>query len=292
MSNSSSTTKYRTLSKLLPRRRAIITGAAAGLGRAMALELANDGWVLCLIDQDAEGLAAFERERQGLGKALLTCVVDVVQHATLRANIDDFCKANGGVDLLVNSAGIGLSGPAENVIVDHWRSLFDVNVVAVGSATAAVLPYMRAANCGQVVNIASAAAYHCLPSIGGYSASKAAVVALTENLSAELANTKIKASVMICAFFKSSMTKYTLGNTQGSKRTAGMMALSQLTAEYVAEQTLRGIEKRKTYIVIGKQARMIYWIKRLSPNLWLRLAPKVARRAFAKADATSATAKT
>jgi short-subunit dehydrogenase len=254
----------------------------------MALKLAADGWILCLIDRDADGLAALGKERPMIGASLKTYAVDVTQQRELEAAINAFCKAYGGVDLLVNSAGIGLAGQADQVSTGDWRLLFDVNVVAVGSATAAVLPHMRAANSGYIVNIASAAAYHCLPGIGAYSASKAAVVALTENLVAELAGTSIKASVMISAFFKSSMPKHTLGGRQASELAAGLMALSAMTSEEAAEQTLRGMEERRTYILVGNQARVIYWLERLAPNLWLRLAPRVARKAFAKANAITA----
>ena len=81
------------------------------------------------------------------------------------------------------------------------------------------------------------------------------------------------------------MPKYTLGGPFVAKRTAGMMALAQLTSEQAAEETLRGVEFGRTHILVGKQARSIYRLKRYAPNLWLHLAPKVARKAYARADA-------
>jgi short-subunit dehydrogenase len=279
--------KYFRLAESLPGRRAIITGAAAGLGRAIAMKLARDGWALCLIDQDGTELAAVLADLKFVEQDVQAHTIDVTDHKKLRGVIETFGTTKGGVELLINSAGIGLAGNADEFSSADWDRLFNVNVVAVGSATAAVLPLMKAANCGHIVNIASAAAYHCLPWLGAYSASKAAVVALTENLAAELAGTKVKASVMISAFFKSSMPRYTMGGPLTITRVAGLMKLSAMTSEDAAEQTLRGLEAGGTYIVIGSQARLIYRIKRFAPNLWLRLAPKVARKAFAKADAAA-----
>ncbi len=278
------TFKYPRLSQFSGRR-AVITGAAAGLGRAMALELAIDGWTLLLLDQDAEGLASLRRTIQCPDKKIELCVLDVTELANLRDSITAFCHRADGVDLLVNSAGVGLAGYADDFSDADWRKLFDVNVVAVGCATAAVLPFMKKANAGHILNIASAAAYHCLPWLGAYSASKAAVVALTENLVAELAGTNIKPAVMISAFFKSSMPRYTLGESLNASRTSGLMKLSTMTSEDAATQTLRGIERGGPYIIIGSQARLIYRIKRFAPALWFRLAPGIARKAFAAADA-------
>ena len=272
--------KYPRLSQF-SHRRAIITGAAAGLGRAMALELARDGWTLLLVDQDADGLASLQRETQRPDDV---CVLDVTESAKLRDAINDFCSRMDGVDLLVNSAGVGLAGYADDYSEADWRKLFDVNVVAVGCASATVLPFMKKANSGRILNIASAAAYHCLPWLGPYSASKAAVVALTENLVAELADTNIKPAVMISAFFKSSMPKYTLGGSLTASRTSGLMKLSTMTSEDAAVETLKGLERGGTYIIIGSQARLIYRLKRFAPALWFRLAPKIARKAFAAAD--------
>jgi len=279
--------KYFRLAERLPGRRAIITGAAAGLGRSIAIELARDGWALCLIDQDGAELAAVLADPKFAKKDVHGHTMDVTDHEKLHSVIETFGTTKGGVELLINSAGVGLAGNADEFSSTDWDRLFSVNVVAVGSAAAAVLPCMKAANCGHIVNIASAAAYHCLPWLGAYSASKAAVVALTENLAAELAGTKVKASVMISAFFKSSMPKYTMGGPPTSTRVAGLMKLSAMTSEEAAERTLRGLEAGGTYIVIGSQARVICRIKRFAPNLWLRLAPKIARKAFAKADAVA-----
>lgn len=281
--------KYKRLAERFPRKRAVITGGAAGLGEAIARELADDGWSLLLLDQDRDGLVAIAAELQSAGaKNVSTATVDVSEDEALVAAIRGFCDQMAGVDLLVNSAGIGLAGFAHEAQARTLRQLFDVNVVATAVATAAVLPYMQRADCGHVLNIASAAAYHCLPWIGGYSASKAAVVALTENLCAENHGSGVSASVMISAFFRSSMSKYTLGVEHARERTASLMAMSGMTAREVAVRTLKGVEDGGPYIFVGKQARVIYWIKRWAPRRWLRMARKVAEKAYANADKITA----
>lgn len=281
---------FRRLAVRFPRRRAVITGAAAGLGKAIASELAKDGWSLLLIDQDRAGLAEVTDMLAPLHAAASWAVLDVCDEARLRAAISDFCEQSRGLDLLVNAAGIGLAGYAHEAQGESLRKVFEVNVIASAVAASAVLPYMLKAGSGHVLNVASAAAYHCLPWIGGYSASKAAVVALTENLCAECHGTGVTASVMISAFFRSSMSRYTIGGTLAQERTAGLMAMSRMTAEEAAVLTLRGIESGGPYIFVGSQARVIYWFKRLFPRAWLRVARKVSERAFARADAMMASA--
>ena len=277
--------KYKRLAEKYPMRRAVITGAAAGLGKALACELRQDGWSLLLIDQDAEGLAELEREFESSTAEISSAAIDVADDRKLSAAIASFCDRNGGVDLLVNSAGIGLAGFSDEAKAEDLRKVFEVNVIAPAVAAAAVLPYMRRSDCGHVLNIASAAAYHCLPWIGGYSASKAAVVALTENLCAENHGSGVTASVMVSAFFQSSMSKYTIGATLAKERTAGLMAMSKLTARDAAVLTLRGVEAGGPYVFIGSQARVIYWIKRWLPRVWLRVARRLSEKAYAEADA-------
>lgn len=278
---------YSRLERNLPGRRAIVTGAASGLGWSIAVKLAARGWRLLLIDQDATGMAALDAVLAGQGAAnrCRTEVLDVRNFEELRGTAIRFCREAGGIDLVVNSAGVGLGGDAWNVVPGEWQTLFEVNVVAAGVLTAAVLPFMREAGRGHVLNIASAAAYHCLPWIGAYSASKAAVVAMTENLVAELHGTGVQASVMISAFFRSSMASYTLGGPVVQRRIEGLMKMTQMTSEVAARQTLQGVERGDVYIIIGAQARFIYWAKRLLPKLWLRVAPALARGAYRKADA-------
>ena len=275
---------YPKLKQEFPKKRAIITGAASGLGAAIAMELSLDDWTLCLLDQDMEGLLRLKLSLPVTSTSPEFVVVDVSNDEKLRHAIRSFCDLRGGADLLVNSAGVGMGGWAEESHVNDLRQLLDVNVVAVASAAAVVLPYMKAAGRGCVVNVASAAAYHCLPFIGAYSAAKAAVVALTENLVAELSGTGVRAAVVICAFFRSAMDRYTLGSPLAAKRNGALMRMATMTSQEAAQSTLRGIEGKRAHVVFGGQAWLLYLLKRCAPGLWLRLAPKVARKAFATAD--------
>lgn len=275
---------YQELAARFPGKRAIITGAASGLGREIAIELGRDAWSMLLIDQDDQGLNSLRRELATGQAEIELATLDVSETDLLTTVIRHYCQHHDGVDLLINAAGVGLAGFAHEATAGDLRRVFHVNVVAPAVASAAVLGFMRKAGNGHILNVASAAAYHSLPWIGGYSASKAAVVSLTENLYAESQGTGVSASVMISAFFKSSMSDYTIGGRLARERTAALMAMAKLTAKQAAVATLHGIERGGPYIFVGAQGRIIYVIKRFLPRLWLRIAHRVAKKAYAQAD--------
>lgn len=171
-------------------RRAVVTGGAAGIGLAVARRLVAGGARVALWDRDS---AALVDARASAGGDALTIAVDVTSFDAVEAATRETDAALGGIDVLVCSAGItGPNTTTWDYPVDAWKHVFDVNVHGLFYCNRAVVRVMRAVGYGRVVNIASIAGKEGNPNASAYSASKAAVIALTKSLGKELATTGIR----------------------------------------------------------------------------------------------------
>ncbi|HJU23834.1 MAG TPA: SDR family NAD(P)-dependent oxidoreductase [Casimicrobiaceae bacterium] len=171
-------------------RRAVVTGGASGIGLAIAQRLVLSGARVALWDRDQKALA---RANDTLGAAATTNAVDVADARAVQDVANAVAKHLGGIDVLVCSAGItGPNSTTWEYPVDAWREVFDVNVHGLFHCNRAVVPIMRAADYGRIVNIASIAGKEGNPNASAYSASKAAVISLTKSLGKELAKTGIR----------------------------------------------------------------------------------------------------
>jgi 3-oxoacyl-[acyl-carrier protein] reductase len=170
-------------------RRAVVTGGAAGIGLAVASRLAASGAKVALWDLDEAALAEAATKVGGaLAQALDVTDARAVDEAARTA-----AERLGGIDVLVCSAGItGPNATTWEYPVDAWRRVFDVNVHGLFYCNRAVVPIMRDGGYGRIVNIASVAGKEGNPNAPAYSASKAAVIALTKSLGKELAKTQIR----------------------------------------------------------------------------------------------------
>lgn len=171
-------------------RRAVVTGGASGIGLAIAHRLIASGARVALWDRDERALA---RANETLGGVAAPDVVDVSDARAVEQAADVAAKQLGGIDALVCSAGItGPNAATWEYPVDAWREVFDVNVHGLFHCNRAIVPIMRAADYGRIVNIASVAGKEGNPNASAYSASKAAVICLTKSLGKELAKTGIR----------------------------------------------------------------------------------------------------
>lgn len=183
-------------------RHAVVTGGATGLGYAIAERLLASGGRVTLWDRDA---AAAERAAQALGPQARAVAVDVAQQASVQQAVQA-TLAIAPVDALVNSAGI--TGPNTKVWdypVDAWREVMDVNLTGLFLCCRELVPGMRARNYGRIVNIASVAGKDGNPNASAYSASKAAVIALTKSLGKELADTGVRVNCVTPAAVKTAI---------------------------------------------------------------------------------------
>jgi NAD(P)-dependent dehydrogenase (short-subunit alcohol dehydrogenase family) len=184
-------------------RHAVVTGGAAGLGFAIAQRLVASGGRVTVWDRDAAAAARAARE---LGEGCGHVCVDVASEASVRSAVQQTLARAPRIDALVNSAGI--TGPNTRVWdypVDEWRQVIEVNLTGTFLCCREVLPAMRAAGYGRIVNIASVAGKDGNPNASAYSASKAAVIALTKSLGKELADTAIRVNCVTPAAVKTAI---------------------------------------------------------------------------------------
>jgi 2-dehydro-3-deoxy-L-rhamnonate dehydrogenase (NAD+) len=175
----------------LTSRRAVITGAAQGIGRATAERFLASGAAVSLWDLDGDLLRETATALKDRG-TVHTAVVDVTDLARVDAAVADTVGALGGIDILVANAGI--AGPNHKTWeypVDQWKQVIDINLMGVYHCCRAIVPIMLRQKYGRIVNISSIAGKEGNPNASAYSASKAAVIALTKSLGKELATENI-----------------------------------------------------------------------------------------------------
>lgn len=176
-------------------KRIIVTGAATGIGRAAANACVKEGASVVIADINAE---AGEKTAHEIGCGFVTC--NVADEDSVQAMVKTAVAQIGGLDGLVNNAGLQKAGPLEHISVADWDALMAVNVRGVFLPTRAAIPYLRAAGGGSIVNTASLAAKRGGPGIAAYAASKGAVMALTTATALELAGEGIRAN-SVCPGF-------------------------------------------------------------------------------------------
>jgi len=184
-------------------RHAVITGGAAGIGLGIARRVIASGGSVTLWDLDAAALAAAVKT---LGSKADSVLVNVTEQASVAAAAKQTAQVHGAIDVLVNSAGI--TGPNTKLWdypVDAWQQVMQVNLNGLFLCCREVVPLMQARNYGRIVNMASVAGKEGNPNASAYSASKAAVIALTKSLGKELANTGIRVNCVTPAAVKTGM---------------------------------------------------------------------------------------
>jgi 3-oxoacyl-[acyl-carrier protein] reductase len=183
-------------------RHAVITGGASGIGFAIAQRLIASGGKVSLWDRNE---AALQAATAALGAASNAVQVDVTAQASVQAAVLQTLKF-GDIDCLVNSAGItGPNGKLWDYPVADWEQVMSINVNGVFLCCREVVPHMRTRNYGRIVNIASVAGKEGNPNASAYSASKAAVIALTKSLGKELADTGVRVNCVTPAAVKTAM---------------------------------------------------------------------------------------
>jgi 3-oxoacyl-[acyl-carrier protein] reductase len=162
----------------------VVTGAASGMGAAVAARFAGEGWRVLALDVDSAGLATLQGR---LGNRLVPITVDIRSREVVEAAL----AGAGRLRAVVNAAGIYPTSTLADFTEDTYRRIFDVNVLGTLNVTAAAVPFLRAAGGGAVVNFASIDAFAVSRGQLVYSASKAAIVSITRSLAIELAGDRI-----------------------------------------------------------------------------------------------------
>jgi NAD(P)-dependent dehydrogenase (short-subunit alcohol dehydrogenase family) len=272
------------LAKRLPGRRAFVTGAASGLGRAFALELARHRWRVGLADLSVDRLERVRAEVDAGGGHGTTYTGDVASQEFVESALQRYARDAGGLDLLINNAGVAVAGLVEVTTADDWRWAMDINLLGVVHGCRAAVPLMRRQGSGVILNIASAAGFAAAPQMGAYNVSKAGVIALTETLAAELNGSGVQVSVAMPGFFRTGLLETMRAPAVESAMARRLMAGSAYDAADAARAILAAISCGRLYVVWPKEYVWLWRVKRFFPIRFLRLVQRMRARQSARAE--------
>lgn len=269
----------RELSARFPRKRAFITGASSGLGLEMARALAREGWSLGLFDRNLERLAVVEGDLSISGVSVLAYPGDVTHADELTVAVNSFASTNDGLDVMINNAGVAVTGALMDVPLEDWRWAIDINLMGVVHGCRAAIPHLQRNGSGLLINIASAAAFGSAPNMIPYNATKAAVLSISESLIGELRDSGTQVSVAMPMFFASNLLESSRGPAQTREKARELMRGSGYSAAQAAIDVLREASHGKTHIVLPRSAKWLWVVKRWMPALFLKkLLPMAADR--------------
>jgi 2-keto-3-deoxy-L-fuconate dehydrogenase len=202
---------------------AVVTGAASGIGLATALELARRG----------AAVAAVDRDTAGVPEPLHAYQCDVSDGAAVAAAVERIAAELGGIDVLVNNAGIGAQGTVAETDDQEWLRVLDVNVVGIVRMSAAALPHLRRSPAASIVNMCSVAAFVGLPRRAAYSASKGAVLALTRAMAADHVGEGIRVNCVSPGTVNTPWVQRLLASAEDPEAEAAGLAARQPTGRLV-----------------------------------------------------------
>lgn len=257
------------LSRSHPAKRAFITGAASGLGKAFCIELAKDGWNLGMADINVKELETAAAEISALGGKTWLYPLDVSDKEQYGKVAQAFLADAGGIDLLFNNAGVGDGGAFEEYGLENYEWMVGINQMGVVYGCHYFIPAMKKQQSGHILNTASAAAIGCAPTMGAYNMTKAAVVAISETLYGELMDHHIQVSCIQPTYFRTNVVQYARGGELVKKATQLFIEKSGLEADTVAQEILNRAGKKELYIILPEAARKMWLFKRLAPT-WFR----------------------
>lgn len=254
-------------------KRCFVTGAASGIGRATALQLAAQGAELYLTDRDADGLAATVADARALGGTVAEHrALDISDYDAVAGFAADIHADHPAMDVVMNVAGISAWGTVAKLTHQHWKSLIDVNLMGPIHVIETFVPPMVAARRGgQLVNVSSAAGLVALPWHSAYSASKYGLRGLSEVLRFDLARHRIGVSVAVPGAVKTPLvqTVAIVGVDREDPRVqfwTRRFGGHAVAPEVAAQKILRGAARNRYLIYTSNDIRALYLFKR---TMWL-----------------------
>jgi short-subunit dehydrogenase len=263
-------------------RTAVITGAAGGIGRAIALSLARRNCDLALADVDESGTAETATLARDYGVFVTQHRIDVADRLAVAEFPDIVAAEHGGVDILVNNAGVAVGGTFEQVSEEDFEWLFQINFWGVVRMTRAFMPLLRTSDDARVVNLSSVYGLVAPPEQVAYSASKFAVRGFSEALRHELEGSSVGVTVVHPGGVNTSIAekaRVPAGITEEeiARRRERYRKLLTMPPEIAGETIVRGIERRQSRVLVGSDAKVIALFARLLPvSYWKLLAKRVS----------------
>jgi NAD(P)-dependent dehydrogenase (short-subunit alcohol dehydrogenase family) len=272
---------------------AIVTGGGSGIGAAIARALAARGATVVIADIDEPAAKTVAGAITAAGGHASFAVLDVRDAVAVADLVSQTVAEHGELGLMFNNAGIAVGGPAEQLTLDHWDRVLDVNVRGVVHGVHAAYPVMLHQGHGHIVNTASLAGLVPGPGLAPYAAAKHAVVGLSLSLRAEGASRGVKVSAVCPGFVDTPLLGRVNAGLPQIEMDADAATLAQRLGKLyqpdaLAQDVLRGVERNRALIVAPRSARIAWRTVRYAPRLAMRTAIAWAGRdAEARAAATS-----
>jgi short-subunit dehydrogenase len=258
--------------RMLQNKRILLTGAASGIGRALALLLAQRGASLLLVDRDEAGLSATGAECRTLGAETTTRHFDLAVADEVKALGAEVQDALGPLDMLVNNAGVVHYGPTAQMSCQDMERLLAVNLLAPLRLTQALLPHLRTRPQAHIVNVSSLYGFLATPNCAAYHASKFGLLGFSESLHLELRGSNVAVTTVCPGFVATRLFESGTGGEEGGVRQPP--AWLTTTPEHVARRIVRGIERRQRMVIVTPLAWILYYVNRYAP--WML--PLLGRR--------------
>jgi len=262
----------------------VVTGAGSGIGRALAQQLAEAGAALALADIDEPGLTQTVESLKSKRTLLTTHLVDVAEEESVSAFAEDVGIRHGRVTLLINNAGVSLHGDFEEISLDDFRWLMNINFWGTVYGVKYFLPMLRRERRAHIVNLSSIFGLVAPAGQVPYAASKFAVRGFTEALRHELEGSTVAISCVHPGGIRTPIARHSrLGAAVSPSKRDDNIArfdrLAQTPPEAAAARILRGVERREPRILIGGDAYQIDILQRLRPaSYWKALSRKLEDR--------------
>jgi len=269
--------------KILKNRTAAITGAASGIGRMLAVNLAKEGCGLALSDINAPALQETAK-LIGNRVKITTHVVDVSRREQVFRYADEAAESHGGVDLIINNAGVSVGDFLETIPLEDFEWLMGIDFWGVVYGTMAFLPHLKKRPEGHIVNISSINGILPNPNNGPYCCAKFAVKGYTETLAQEMHGTNIHVSCVHPGGIKTNIARNArvnramFGLTQEKAASLYEEKLFKTTADDAAKIIIAGIRCNRRRILIGTDAKILDWLTRFFPCTSVTLSTVFSRK--------------
>ncbi len=251
--------------KIIRGKRAVVTGAASGIGRAIALELAEEGADLFLIDIDAEKLAATGRVVRDHGVEAITAICDLSEPAQISAAVENLRSAWSAVNILVNNAGIAYFGPTRLMTDEQWRRIMSVNLMAPIQLVHELFPLLVASDDAHILNVCSMLGLVSSRKVTAYQTTKFGMVGFTAALRAEYCRHNFGVTALCPGFVQSSLFDESTAALPGARIRVPSWICT--TPEIVAAKAVRAIRRNQPMVVTPFAWHVPWWLTRLHPRL-------------------------
>ncbi len=261
----------------------LVTGAASGIGRETALAFARQGADVVAVDLDADRLAEISGQVEAAGRRCLPAGCDVSDPAAVDALAAQVLAEAGPPDVVVNNAGVAFLGPFLDTPLSAWSQVMGVNVMGVVHVSRAFLPAMIAAGgVRRLVNVSSAAGINAVPNLSAYSASKHAVLGLSDSLAVELRDTGVGVTAVCPGIIDTPIVR----NRRAVAASVPDSALDRLDKQYkargvhpsvVAERIVRAVRRGEELVLVGPTAATVFHARRVSRTLLRKASVSGAR---------------